>query len=196
MVSVVDHREKRFEREGQMWASFSHINILPFFGMIDLLQETYLVSPWMEVGDLTGFISTRLLYLDLPLHEQPLDQNHALYQSFKEINVVRRVTCYSVATKEAHTLLQIAGIASGLAYLHSRDVVHGDLKAANVLLDEKVQAVLCDFGMAKALDNVTSSALQGAGSLRWMSPELMDDSPKSTRSDVYAFGMTIVEVHS
>lgn len=92
---------------------------------------------------------------------------------------------------------QVYGIASGLAYLHSQDVIHGDVKGLNVLLNELVQPVLCDFGMTKALStmhNATSSAMKGVGSLRWMAPELHDDAPKSAKSDMFAFSMTIVEV--
>lgn len=93
---------------------------------------------------------------------------------------------------------QITGIASGLAYLHSRNVIHGDLKAANILLDDALNPKICDFGMAKVLHTeyeLTSAALKGGGSWRWMSPELIEEeSKKTTESDIYAFGMTIAEV--
>ncbi|KAG9027356.1 hypothetical protein FRB95_007843 [Tulasnella sp. JGI-2019a] len=86
---------------------------------------------------------------------------------------------------------QVFGIISGLAYLHQSNIVHGDMKAANVL----VHPVLCDFGMTKILDSdCTSTAMKGAGSLRWMGPELMHNAPKSPQSDIFSFGMTIVEV--
>ena len=42
----------------------------------------------------------------------------------------------------------------------------------------------------------TSTAVRGSGTLRWQSPELWNDEPKSFQSDVWAFGMTIVEVNN
>lgn len=89
-------------------------------------------------------------------------------------------------------------MASGIAYLHSRQIIHGDVKAANVLLDHELMPLLCDFGMTKILDGLsaTSTAMKGAGSLQWMSPELLDHRPKSVESDIYALGLTIGEVRT
>lgn len=66
-----------------------------------------------------------------------------------------------------------------------------------MLLDDSVNPMLSDFGMSKVMEGEygrTSPALKGMGSTRWKSPELMDDCPKTMKSDVYALGMTIVEV--
>ena len=92
-------------------------------------------------------------------------------------------------------VLQISQISAGLAYLHSKDVIHGDVKGANVLISPALTAQLCDFGLSKFADTATSTGGKG-GSLPWLSPERMDrpDSPRTKESDVYAFGMTIYEV--
>jgi serine/threonine protein kinase len=63
------------------------------------------------------------------------------------------------------------------------------------LVSDDGHALLCDFGLTKVLDSmVTSTEVRGAGSTRWMAPELFMDAPKTFASDVYAYGMTIVEV--
>jgi serine/threonine protein kinase len=72
--------------------------------------------------------------------------------------------------------------------------VHGDIKAANVLISPVGRALLTDFGLAKLSSSSTSTAVAGAGTTRWQSPELFDGGPKTTKSDIYAFGMLIVEV--
>ncbi|KAG8899511.1 hypothetical protein FRB99_006680 [Tulasnella sp. 403] len=89
----------------------------------------------------------------------------------------------------------LIGIASALGYLHSRDIVHGDLKLDNVLLSDDGDALLTDFGLSERPDfYVTSlSNPSSAGSIPWLAPEVLDGHPRSKASDVYAFGMIIVE---
>ncbi|KAF8472414.1 kinase-like domain-containing protein [Gautieria morchelliformis] len=94
--------------------------------------------------------------------------------------------------------------AEGLLYLHTRaePVVHGDIKGANILITDSGSAVLADFGLSKISHQETTTALQGAGSPRWMAPELIlttdtETGPvKSLKSDVYAFGHAMLEVYS
>lgn len=74
-------------------------------------------------------------------------------------------------------------------------MIHGDIKAANVLVSEDVHALLCDFGLARSVDLSTATTQQGMGSVRWMSPELLrDGGGKTFASDIWAFGMMIYEV--
>lgn len=87
-------------------------------------------------------------------------------------------------------------IAEGLAYLHQCGIIHGDLKGNNVLICRGEHVQLCDFGLAKHVTSRTSTSLRGVGSIPWQSPELLQDACKRTfQSDVYAFGITIYEVH-
>ncbi|KAG8900010.1 Leucine-rich repeat serine/threonine-protein kinase 2 [Tulasnella sp. 403] len=86
--------------------------------------------------------------------------------------------------------------ALALEYMHGLPFVHGDIKAGNVLVSSDKHVLLCDFGLARSATKDTDPLLKGFGSLRWQAPELMDGNPKSTSSDVYAFGMTIFEVLS
>ncbi|KAJ6580548.1 kinase-like domain-containing protein, partial [Mycena vulgaris] len=72
----------------------------------------------------------------------------------------------------------------GLDYLHSRNIVHGDLRGTNIPISDKGSACLSDFRLAASIsdaDSVTglTSSSDDAGSIRWFAPELM-----STRMDV------------
>ncbi|KAI6042231.1 kinase-like domain-containing protein [Pisolithus marmoratus] len=92
-------------------------------------------------------------------------------------------------------------IASGLCYLHNYisppgPIVHGDLKGVNVLVSSDRRALLCDFGFSTiniSTFNMSVDAHRG-GSFPWMAPELLDDNPASQESDVWAFGMTVLEL--
>ncbi|CCM05082.1 uncharacterized protein FIBRA_07289 [Fibroporia radiculosa] len=96
-------------------------------------------------------------------------------------------------------------VAKGLQYLHSRDVVHGDLKGLNILIDDNRQARLSDFGLASVVSGSSfemfSVTNRDAGSTRWMAPELIDPEDADLEracptyaSDIYAMGMVMLEI--
>ncbi|CAE6404251.1 unnamed protein product [Rhizoctonia solani] len=91
-------------------------------------------------------------------------------------------------------------VASGLEYMHTQGMVHGDLKAMNVLVSPDGIARLSDFDfsvMSEASTLMfTESSNSRSGSIRWVAPEMLaEEAPKRTKeSDVYALGMTMLEV--
>ncbi|KAJ7760609.1 kinase-like domain-containing protein [Mycena maculata] len=91
--------------------------------------------------------------------------------------------------------------AQGLAYLHSQNIVHGDLRGGNVLIDNGEHAQLADFGLAIVTDaTLGTTSTTSDGSWRWMAPELFDlqaESKKRTKaSDVYAFACLCIEIYT
>ncbi|KIO18682.1 hypothetical protein M407DRAFT_83657 [Tulasnella calospora MUT 4182] len=103
---------------------------------------------------------------------------------------------YVVRNPKVNKVRLLYETADAVNYLHMEGVVHGDIKAGNILIGNDGSALLCDFGLTRMTDARTSTCMKGAGSIRWMSPDLWDNAPRSFQSDVYAFGMTIVEVLS
>jgi serine/threonine protein kinase len=91
-------------------------------------------------------------------------------------------------------------IANGLSFLHSKDMVHCDLKSLNVLLDDRYKAKLADFGMSKIkTKTATQSYYSGAraGTLLWSAPEVLDDERNYTKAaDVYSYGIILLEILS
>ncbi|KAF9256018.1 kinase-like protein [Marasmius fiardii PR-910] len=89
-------------------------------------------------------------------------------------------------------------VASGLAYLHSEKVVHGDLKGVNILITPDGRACIGDFGLSRVADthglNFTSSHSRPAGTARWLAPELLRGGHPSKQSDIYAFGCVCYEI--
>ncbi|KZT67818.1 kinase-like protein, partial [Daedalea quercina L-15889] len=94
-------------------------------------------------------------------------------------------------------LKMIHEIAMGTAYLHSKGVLHGDLKGANVLLDDQWCCVISDYGQSEIKSEVyrLSGTPAPHGALRWQAPELVAGEVNITQqTDVYAFAMYCIEV--
>ncbi|PRQ16938.1 putative protein kinase RLK-Pelle-L-LEC family [Rosa chinensis] len=92
----------------------------------------------------------------------------------------------------------ITGVASGLFYLHEeweQVVIHRDVKASNVLLDGQLNGRLGDFGLARLYDHGTDpQTTYMVGTLGYLAPEYARTGRATTRSDVFAFGVFLLEV--
>ncbi|KAF9781243.1 kinase-like domain-containing protein [Thelephora terrestris] len=168
----LENWHKRFAKEVVGWKWLRHENILPFVGVTSEPPPFSMVSPLIENGNIMSFIKANP------------DQN--------PFNLLVDVT-------------------NGLQYLHRHDFVHGDLKGANILINLERRACLADFGLTEIIGEVNfcdeHSDNRVGGTIRWMAPEIL--SPEmygyvkcarkklpSKSMDIYALGMTILEVIS
>ncbi|KAJ1303910.1 hypothetical protein OPQ81_008321 [Rhizoctonia solani] len=86
-------------------------------------------------------------------------------------------------------------ICDGLVYLHGINIVHGDLKGANVLIGDNGKAMLTDFGNSLMEDKTfmfTVTTRDAACSSRWAAPEILEGSAASYPADIFALGMTLL----
>eukprot|EP01119_Soliformovum_irregulare_P025559 TRINITY_DN9502_c0_g1_i4.p1 TRINITY_DN9502_c0_g1~~TRINITY_DN9502_c0_g1_i4.p1 ORF type:complete len:795 (+),score=227.52 TRINITY_DN9502_c0_g1_i4:335-2386(+) len=89
-------------------------------------------------------------------------------------------------------------IACGMWHLSQQKIVHKDLAARNVLLTDKQEAKVCDFGLSRVAahenENNTVFTTAEVGPIKWMAPESLRDKKFSTASDVYSFGVVCIEI--
>ncbi|CAI9269373.1 unnamed protein product [Lactuca saligna] len=173
---------KRLNREGhqgkneflteiKLISRFHHENIIPFVGYCDEKNEMILVYKYAS--------------------------NSSLDQHLYDPNRRRNLTW-------ARRLKICLGAARGLNYLHSclgehNRVIHKDVKSGNILLDENMEAKICDFGLSKEgprNQQYTQMYTKAAGTNFYMCPIYRESNILRKESDVYSFGVVLFEMLS
>ncbi|KAM4116932.1 hypothetical protein ACB094_02G087000 [Castanea mollissima] len=163
-----EHTEEQFENEILLVAKLQHKCLVSLQGFCSKGMEIILIYELVGNGSLDQFI----------------------YDPIKraEMNWERR---YNI----------ICGIARGILYLHEDSrlkIIHRDLKPSNFLLDEAMNPKISDFGLARLFDAGQSQDKTGrrVGTYGYMAPEYISHRHYSVKSDVFSFGISVLEIVS
>ncbi|KAK6119593.1 hypothetical protein DH2020_046656 [Rehmannia glutinosa] len=166
LYSHYPHCLKEFETELETVGSIKHRNLVSLQG--------YSLSP-----------SGNLLFYDYMENGSLWDLLHGTYTKKKKLGWETRL---SIAL----------GAAQGLAYLHhdcSPRIIHRDVKSSNILLDKDYEAHLTDFGIAKSLcPSKTHTSTYVMGTIGYIDPEYARTSRLTEKSDVYSYGIVLLEL--
>ncbi|KAL1541186.1 Serine/threonine-protein kinase sty46 [Salvia divinorum] len=84
-------------------------------------------------------------------------------------------------------------VSKGMNFLHHNNIIHRDLKSANLLMDEKEVVKVGDFGVARVKAQ-TGVMTAETGTYRWMAPEVIEHKPYDHKADVFSFGVVVWEL--
>lgn len=168
----IEQGEKQFRMEVATISSTHHLNLVRLIGFCSEGRHRLLVYEFMKNGSLDKFL---------------FSEDHS---SGRLLNWEQR---FNIAL----------GTAKGITYLHEecRDcIVHCDIKPENILLDENYIAKVSDFGLAKLINpkdhrhrTLTSHV---RGTRGYLAPEWLANLPITSKSDVYSYGMVLLEIVS
>ncbi|KXN85244.1 hypothetical protein AN958_11519 [Leucoagaricus sp. SymC.cos] len=184
-----------FVREVEIWKNLSHPNIVELLGASSASGNPpwFFVSPFAKHGDLCNHL--RRLSM---VKEQ---RGSGLVPSFSSSSTrtfeIARRESFTRPSRECDLSRFMLEIAMGMDYLHEHGVLHGDLKCANILVDERYTCLISDFGQSEIRAEAyrMSGACTSRGTLRWQAPEVMQGLSELTPAvDVYAFSISCVEV--
>ena len=133
----------------------------------------------------------------LPLYSYWQDEQGAfLVMRYIRSGSLRTIMEKRKALSLSETIRIVSDIAEALTVSHENNVVHRDLKPENILIDERDNAYLTDFGIAKqttSTENITGAS-DIVGTWAYLSPEQIENADVSPQTDVYAFGILIYEM--
>ncbi|KAK5584898.1 hypothetical protein RB653_006516 [Dictyostelium firmibasis] len=115
------------------------------------------------------------------------------YCSANSIRDMLELTEKSLTEKQISVILQQA--LKGLHYLHQSNIIHRDIKAANILINEDAIVKLADFGVSSQLeDSLRGEASQLVGTPLWMAPEIIKRQNYNIKCDIWSLGITAIEM--
>ncbi|KAL6939596.1 ATP binding [Hanseniaspora osmophila] len=91
-------------------------------------------------------------------------------------------------------------ILVGVSYLHRKNIIHRDIKGANILIDMKGTVKITDFGISKKLSPISRHTLNKRASLQgsvyWMAPEVVKQVTITSKADIWSVGCVIIEMYT
>ncbi|CAD5194054.1 unnamed protein product [Musa acuminata subsp. malaccensis] len=166
-----------FSQEVSVWHQLDHPNVTKFIGA--------------AIGATDLNIQTENGHLSMPSNICCVVVEYLPGGALKSFLIKhhRRKIAFKIVVQMALDL------ASGLSYLHSKKIVHRDVKTENMLLDRTGRVKIADFGVARIEAQNPNDMTGETGTLGYMAPEVLNGNPYNRKCDVYSFGICLWEIY-
>lgn len=192
-ISMVPHRQERFEREAQTIAKLRHASIVPIFRFGRHDDYAYYVMQYVESLNLGQIIAALIDREQISFAQEIRDSiaSDSEHESQRPASADRK----GMKRDSWKSFARIgAQVAQALRHAHRKGVLHNDVKPGNLLIDAAGKVFVTDFGLAEPLDPDSSEQDDTVnGTLRYMAPERLQGICDET-SDVYSLGVTLFEL--
>ena len=197
-ISMVPHRQERFEREAQTIARLRHANIVPIFKFGRHDDYAYYVMQYVEsvnLGHIIAALSERKQVSPALEIRNELDSSGDALESPSAESANAQAERKGLKRDSWKAFARIGlQVAQALRHAHRKGMLHNDVKPGNLLIDASGKVFVTDFGLAEPLNPDSSEVDESVnGTLRYMAPERFQGICDET-SDVYSLGITLFEL--
>ncbi|CAI9111059.1 OLC1v1011194C3 [Oldenlandia corymbosa var. corymbosa] len=166
-----------FTQEVSVWHKLDHPNVTKFIGATMGTSELNIQTDNGHIGMPRNMCCVVVEYLPGGTLKSYLIKNRRRKLAFKVV-------------------IQLAlDLARGLNYLHTKKIVHRDVKTENMLLDKTRTVKIADFGVARVEASNPNDMTGETGTLGYMAPEVLNGNPYNRKCDVYSFGICLWEIY-
>ena len=162
--NVDNEKVESVKNEAEILSSLSNKYVVKYYESFTMSQNIYIVMEYCEKGDLCTYMTERL-------------KN-------------KKQNCYFTEDFIWKLFIQIS---IGLYYIHSKKIIHRDIKTLNIFLTKDFSGKIGDLGVAKVLDG-TTNAITFIGTPYYVSPEMCQNKPYNEKSDIWALGCILYEL--
>lgn len=169
---------EEFRHEAMLRFHLQHQNVVSLLGVVFKEQPMSVIFTYSSIGDLHEYLVMRSPNSDVGSSDDEKTVKSTLEQS-----------------DFLHVITQIA---AGMEYMSSKQIVHKDLAARNILVFDKLSIKIMDLGLFRDVYSADYYNLMGTSSfpIRWMSPESIVYGKFSTDSDIWSYGVLLWETYS
>lgn len=188
--------KKRFHREAITIARFRHQNIVPIYSFGEHDGYSFYVMQLVQGIGLDRVIkslreSTDPVFCSSPIEAKPIEANPI---ELKVRDLAKPPSIRGILRDSWKVFARIGiQVATALSYAHQHDVLHQDIKPANLILNEAGKVVVTDFGGSYQPRAEPGKRASSTGTLMYMAPERLEGT-SDPRSDVYSLGATLYEL--
>lgn len=171
--------KKEFRSEITIMSILNHPNIIPCYGGYEQNKNYYMVLQFFPCGNLSELLHG--ISSDVVVMMENQSQSSFLMPS---------IPVGDLQSFESRLKI-VLDVAEAVRYLHAMNIIHRDLKAENLLVDQNLSISLADFGISCLRGKRTSKAM---GTPRYMAPELLEGKPYDEKVDIFSFGILCWEI--